>query len=397
MKGADLLRLIAAQICLHACMTGLRLAAPLLALQQGYGATAVGLLIALFALTPTFLALPAGRFADRHGLHRPLAICVVAASVAAFAAAALPVFGMLCAVALAAGGASGAAQIALQRHVGRAARGSAELRRVFSWQAIAPAAANFVGPFGAGLLIDHAGPASGDIAGFRIAFAALGLLPLAAWLLARGVADLPRPARLADGALKPRAWDLLALAPFRRLLFVNWLQSSSWDVHSFVLPVLGHQLGFEASLIGSIIGAFAVAAAAVRIALPLIARHTTERGVIAMSFVVTVGAFAVYPLLRSPWPMAALSVLLGLALGAVQPMVLSLLHQLTPDARHGEALGLRSMTINASSAAMPMLYGVVGTAIGVGALFWIAGGVVAVGGWALRALDVPAQAESGSD
>jgi hypothetical protein len=34
----ELLRLIAAQVCLHAAMTGTRLAAPLLALQQGYSA-----------------------------------------------------------------------------------------------------------------------------------------------------------------------------------------------------------------------------------------------------------------------------------------------------------------------------------------------------------------------
>ena len=37
------------------------------------------------------------------------------------------------------------------------------------------------------------------------------------------------------GAAPTRAWDLLREPMFRRLLFVNWLQSSSWDVHAFVL------------------------------------------------------------------------------------------------------------------------------------------------------------------
>jgi MFS family permease len=78
--SAELLRLIAAQILLHAAMAGMRLGAPLLALQKGYSAAAVGLLIALFALTQVFLALPAGRFADRHGLKRPLMLAVIAAS-----------------------------------------------------------------------------------------------------------------------------------------------------------------------------------------------------------------------------------------------------------------------------------------------------------------------------
>ena len=45
------------------------------------------------------------------------------------------------------------------------------------------------------------------------------------------------------------------------------------------------------------------------------------------------------------WPLAMgiCSVLLGLALGSVQPMIMSMLHQITPEARHGEALGLRLM------------------------------------------------------
>ena len=68
---STLLRLIGAQVCVHAGMTGFRMAAPLMALREGYSAAAVGVLLALFALAQVFLALPAGRFAQRHGLHKP--------------------------------------------------------------------------------------------------------------------------------------------------------------------------------------------------------------------------------------------------------------------------------------------------------------------------------------
>ena len=47
---------------------------------QGYSEAAVGVLLALFALTQVFLALPAGRYADRHGLKRPVGLSVVAAT-----------------------------------------------------------------------------------------------------------------------------------------------------------------------------------------------------------------------------------------------------------------------------------------------------------------------------
>jgi MFS family permease len=120
-KGSELLRVIGAQVCLHATMAGMRLATPLLALQQGYSAAAVGVLISLFALTQVFLALPAGRFADRHGFKRPLWLSVIAAVVGAGLVAIFPVFPVMCLAALLTGGATGATVIALQRHVGRSA------------------------------------------------------------------------------------------------------------------------------------------------------------------------------------------------------------------------------------------------------------------------------------
>ncbi|MEJ8811311.1 MFS transporter [Variovorax ureilyticus] len=386
--NAGLLRLILAQVCLHAAMTGTRLAAPLLALRDGHSAASVGVLLSLFALTQVFLALPAGRFADRHGLRRPLSIAVVSAASGAALAGAFPVFPVLCLAALLTGGATGIAVIALQRHVGRAAGGPTQLKQVFSWLAIAPAAANFVGPFLTGLLIDHAGPAPGDLIGYRVAFALLTLLPIACWLLARGTRELPT-LRPAEGAAKARAWDLLAEPMFRRLLFVNWLQSASWDVHTFVLPILGHERGLSASTIGALLGAFAVAAAAIRVVLPLVASRFSERAVITASNVITALVFAVYPLMTSALGMGACSVLLGIALGAVQPMVMSMLHQITPHARHGEALGLRVMTLNASSVAMPMLFGAAGAVIGVAGVFWIVGSVVALGTRSVWGLQAP--------
>lgn len=384
----ELLRLILAQVCLHAAMTGTRLAAPLLALQQGYSAAAVGVLLSLFALTQVFLALPAGRYADRHGLKRPLAIAVAAAAAGAGLAGIFPVFPVLCLAALLTGGATGVTVIVLQRHVGRTTHNPTELKKVFSWLAIAPAAANFMGPFCTGLLIDHAGRTPGDLMGYRVAFALLFLLPLMCWWLARGAQEAPMTPPPASGA-KLRAWDLLADPMFRRLLFVNWLQSAAWDVHTFVLPILGHERGLSASVIGTILGAFAVAAACIRVVLPLIASRLSERQVIMTANVLTAIVFAAYPLAPGALTMGLCSVVLGIALGSVQPMVMSMLHQITPPARYGEALALRVMTLNASSVAMPMVFGTAGALIGIAGVFWLVGGVVAAGTPAVSRLQAP--------
>ncbi len=373
-----LARLIAGQICVHACMAGMRLAAPLLALREGYSAAAVGVLLALFALTQVFLALPAGRYADRHGLKRPVGYAVAVATAGAAAALVFPVFPVLCLAALATGGATGAATIALQRHVGRAAHDATALKQVFSWLAIGPAVSNFLGPFCAGLMIDHGGVVAGDTQGYRAAFALMALLPLATWFWVRSTEELP-PVIAAAGGPPQRAWDLMNEVPFRRLLIVNWILSSCWDVHTFVVPLIGHERGLSASVIGSILGAFAIAAALIRVLMPLVAEHLRERVVVAVAMVATAVLFAVYPVMPTALTMGVCSVLLGFALGSVQPMVMSLLHQITPPHRHGEALGLRLMAINASSVLMPMLFGSAGAVIGVGGVFWVVGAAVGAG------------------
>ncbi|CAN7328278.1 MFS transporter [Polaromonas sp. LjRoot131] len=382
----ELARLILAQICLHACMAGTRMAAPLLALREGYSPAAVGVLLALFALTQVFLALPAGRFADRHGLRKPISYSVFAAVLGAGAAVAFPVFPVLCLAALLTGGATGAAVISLQRHVGRAAVGALELRQVFSWLAIGPAVSNFIGPFSAGLLIDHVGAMPGSTSGYRAAFLLMAILPMASWFLVRKTRELP-PVIAASGGPQPRAWDLLRQATFRRLMLVNWFLSSCWDVHTFVVPVLGFERGISASVIGTILGSFAVAAALIRMVMPLVAAHLREWKVLAVSMLATAVLFGIYPLMHSAVGMGLCSILLGLALGMVQPMVMSMLHQITPEARHGEALGLRLMAINASSVVMPMLFGTAGALVGIAGVFWTTGMMVGAGSraaWLLK-------------
>jgi predicted MFS family arabinose efflux permease len=373
-----LARLIGGHISLQACMAGVRLAAPLMALREGYSALAVGLLLSLFALTQVFLALPAGRYADRNGFKRPVGFCVLAASAGAGLAVAFPIFPVLCLSALMTGGATGVASISLQRHVGRSAQNNTELKRMFSWLSTGPALANFVGSLLTGLLI--------DLAGFRMAFFALACLPLMTWLWVRHTVELP-PLPVRTGVDRGRAWDLLREPMMRRLMLVNWLLSSCWDVHTFVVPVLGHERGLSASAIGAILGSFALAATAVRVALPLLAAHLHEWVVVTTAMLATGLLFAIYPLMPDALTMGLCSVLLGLSLGSVQPMIMSTLHQITPEARHGEALGFRLMAINASSVLMPMLFGSAGAAMGVSLVFWTVGASVAAGArsaWHLR-------------
>ncbi len=369
-----LLALIVGQTGLHAAMAGLRMAAPLEALRDGASAWAVGLLMALFAAAPVLLALHAGRLADRWGYHRPVRLAVALAAGAGLSALLATQlkgpahFALLCAAAALAGAGANMGMLTIQRTAGLTARDSAERVRVFSWLAIAPSFSNVVGPVAVGFAI--------DLAGFEAAYGLVLLLPLVTLAAARGV-----PATTPPGAAPPggTAWNLLATPGMKRLLVVNWLLAMCWDVHTFAVPILGHERGFSASTIGLVLGTFTLSVTGVRALIPALAHRLQEAQVVRGSMLMTAVVFALYPFAQSPWVMAACAALLGLPLGAVQPMIMSTLHHITPDDRHGEALAFRSMAINASSTLMPLLFGALGTVVGAAALFWAVGGAVGAG------------------
>ena len=395
-----LLALILGQVFLHSCMTGVRVAAPLLMLRQGHAEWAVGLLLGLFAAAPVATSLGAGRMADRHGYHRPMRLAVaLTAGGGLLAAAAIwltssaptsgwaaldelrsgprsGAFAMLCVAAMLCGVGANAGLIVIQRTAGRLAGGNdIDITRVFSWLGLAPAVSNIIGPVIAGMVI--------DAAGFGSAFLALSALPLISlWWMRR--VPVEGPANRAERRPHASAWGLLRHPGLRRVLLVNWLLSSSWDLHAFLVPVLGHERGLSASAIGLILGTFAAAVAAVRLLIPWIAHRLREAPVLAGAMLTTAAVFAIYPLATSALSMAACGAVLGIALGSVQPMIMTTLHRLTPRQRHGEALALRSMTINGASALMPLLFGVIGSALGAAPLFWLMAAAMTSGSLAAR-------------
>jgi MFS family permease len=376
-------RLMLGQVCVHSSLTGMRMACPLWILNQGYGTATVGGIVALFALVQIFLLLPVGRYADRHGLQRPMRWCVGTASLGIGLAAMWPMLPTIAIAAMLCGAGTGAANLVLQRHVGRVSTSPQELRRAFSWLSIAPAAANFVGPLMAGLVI--------DLAGYRSAFAALAALPVVGWLLLRRAQEAPVvPAGPAGD--QGSTWDLLRNSAIRRLLLMNWFMTVSWDLHALMVPVLAHERNIPASVTGTILGAFALGTTAVRLGMPLIASRVQEWKLIAGANAVAGVLLLLYPFTTSAPTMALCSAALGAAMGSMQPMVNSMLHQVTPHNRHGEAIALRLIMINLSMFAMPLLLGLTGGVIGTSAVFWSLGLVVGGSsglGVRLRQVDAP--------
>lgn len=371
---------IATLIAVHACMAVTRVAASLWVLKQGYGEWTVGLLLSLFAVAPILLSLWAGRLADKHGFHRPVGLGVLLAFCGALVAVSwqsIWAMGLSC---LASGGAIAVAAVAIQREAGLMADDPSQLKKVFSWVALGPAVSNAIAPVIAGLLIDHVS--------FRAAFALAVLLPLLAWALAQRVPRHPPPPAIA-GVKQRAAWDLLQQPGLRRLLLVNIVLSASWDSHSFVVPVVGHARELSASSIGLVLGSFAVAATAVRLAIVRWAVHLNELKALRGAMLLAMVMLCAYAWLPGTPGLMVGSAVLGIALGSVQPMVLSMLHQVTPADRHGQALGLRMLMVNSATVAMPVGFGLLASVTFAAAPMWLMASLLLAAQWPARSLKSP--------
>ena len=405
---ATFIWLITGLIALHACMAATRVVSSLWVLREGHDERTMGMILSLFAVAPIVLSMWAGRLADRHGLQRPVRLATVMGLMGTSASALAPSLLTVGLAALLTGGALCVAAVAIQREAGQLAHQGHDLKRIFSWVALGPALSNVLAPLLSGFVIDHAG--------LRWAFVVLIALPLLSLALlsrvgrrlsppalpapaaseaghapvapsaghAQALSDLaqpksaPQPLHAADtarNAAEPSgpssSWALLRSRPLRVLLLLNLSMAAAWDAHTFAVPVVGHLREMSASEIGFIFASFALAATAVRLIIVRWSSRIQEalmlRGAMALAAMVLV----VYAWLPGLLGLMLGSAILGLALGSVQPMVLSMLHQVTPADRQGQALGLRMMVTNAATVAMPMLYGVMSASLTTAAPLWL--------------------------
>jgi MFS family permease len=368
--------LIALGICNHVALSGARVAVSLDALGRGASPLAVGVLVSLFALLPVFLAVSVGRLADRVGVRRPMlwgSAGTAAGAALPFAWPGLPALYIAAAL-------IGAAFMLFQVPAQRATGDLADLpdrAASFSYLALGYSISGFIGPLAAGLAIDHLG--------FGAAYAllaALPLLPLA--VLAKRRLALPR----SRGALAPATpggmLELIRIPALRRLFLINAAFALGWDLHTIFVPIYGAGIGLSAAAIGAILSAFAAATFVVRLAIPWIAHRVTEARMLTVALAAAGLVYLAFPFVDSAWALAALSFVLGLGLGSGQPVVLSLLHEHAPPGRAGEVIGVRMSLIQSMAVAVPLVFGALGTSLGLLPVFWVVGACLGASGWYAR-------------
>ena len=148
------------------------------------------------------------------------------------------------------------------------------------------------------------------------------------------------------------------------------------------MPVHGSAIGLSASTIGIIMGSFSAASFLMRMILPPLARHFDHWQVIKGSLVMGGVVFCTVPFVSHPAILVALAFVLGGGLGAAQPLTMTMMHETAPPGRVGESLGIRTTVVCSFQCVMPLAFGGLGSAFGLGPVFWavslvIWGGVAA--------------------
>jgi len=365
-------KLILLGIANHAVLAGSRVTVSLAALDQGASPLTVGVLMALYALLPMLAAVAAGRYSDHVGVRRPMLLGTAAIAVGAALPVALPGLPALFASAAVLGTGFMVFQVATQNATGELGPLSTRAQN-FSLLALGYSISGFLGPLVAGFAIDHLG--------FAATFALLAAVPFIPLIALRSPAlALPGP-RPHDG---PRHHGgvraLLRHRVLRRLFAINALLSGGWDLHTVFVPIYGDHIGLTASEIGLVLSTFAAATFVIRLLMPRIARRLSEHQVLAIALFVAGAVFLLFPLAQNAPTLLVLSFCLGLGLGSGQPMVMALLHTHTPPGRMGEAAGVRMSLINSTSVAVPLVFGALGTSIGLAPVFWSVGACLTMGG-----------------
>ena len=372
-RGPPLALLVVATILAHAAFNGSRLTISLNALSLNASPLAVGVMMSLFAALPMVLAVAAGRLVDRVGVRKPVIGAALVLALFVALPGVVPSFAALYFAAAGIGTAFMVFHIAGQHAVGS---GSTDENRKanFGWLALGFSISNFIGPTSAGFMI--------DTIGHRNTFLVLSVLAIASLtLLFVKRHSFTHISGSGAGGGQRNAFDLLRDPDLRRVFLVTGMLASAWDLFVFVMPIYGTSIGLSASTIGLILGSVAAATFSIRLALPWLSRHVRDWPMITITFGIACVAYALFPLVETVPLLSAIAFLLGLGLGATQPSIMSLLYAGAPAGRAAEAVGVRSVVLNASHTVLPLAFGGVGAALGMFPVFWTMAGALAAGGF----------------
>jgi MFS family permease len=360
----------------HTSFKGSKVLVSLYALELGASPLAIGALFSVYSLFPVVLSIYAGKLSDRYGYRLPMVFGAFGLGLGLL----LPFLVPRLAALYFSAGMIGLCYIfyivSVQHLVGSIGEGAARTRN-YSLFSLGIGVTALIGPMIAGLSIDQAG--------HRGTYLLFALLPaIAGVLLFANRALFPPPPGARDGKSARRVGDLLANRPLRRALMATAIVEAGLELFNFYLPIYAHGLGFSATQIGIIMAAFGAALLLVRVVMPHLAQRTSEERVLSASLLLGAATAVLFPLVESFALLLAIAFVLGLGLGCGSPLSMVLAYNRSPPGRSGEAIGLRQTANKITEVLVPLVFGSLGTALGIAPVFWMNALMLATGGWIMH-------------
>lgn len=362
-------------LCNMTSFRGSKVLVSLFAIELGATQFYIGVLVALYSLFPMLLALYAGKLSDRLGVRYPMIVGSIGLALGLSVPYLFPALITLYVSAALVGASHVFYNVSVQNLVGTLS-GTDDRTRNFTNYGLIMAVGGFIGPLTAGFSIDHFGYAAS-----YLVLAAGPLIPVLILLCARKL-DRVRPKHGADEEQAVHAKRLLSNAPLRRTLISGAAILTGIDLFQFYMPIYGNAIGLSASTIGVVLSTFAAASFVVRLVMPALVRRWNAETVLTWSLYAGCVAYLLFPWFKSAVLLAAMAFALGLGLGCGQPLTLSLIYSRAPQGRSGEALGLRVTINNFMHIVVPLLFGTIGSVLGVIPVF-IANALILGGGGVL--------------
>ena len=359
----------------HSCFAGSRMALALYALELGANQFMIGVLMALYAICPMLLAVYVGKLADRIGPRIPMMAGSLGVGLAMLLPALFPGLTALYVASFLIGSSFHFFFVSVHGTTGGVG-GPENRARNYAVVSMGFSAAGLIGPFTAGLAIDHLGHRAAFVLLSAFTFVPLMLMWLKPGFLPKGKGTTERG--------EQRVLDLWRMPKLRSAFIASGILSAAWDLFQFYFPIYGHSLGLSASVIGAVLATFALATFIVRIGLPRWAKHAGEANILIYGIFVAASAFVLFPAFSNPWLLAGVAFILGVGVGAGQPMSMSLIYAMAPAGRSSEAAGLRVVVNNVAHLFIPLFFGGLGTALGFAPVFLSNAGMLAIGGEMMR-------------
>jgi len=343
-------------------LRGSRVLLSLFAIQLGASAFEIGLLIAISSLMQLLLGVTAGQASDRFGFRLPMLYGSIGGTIALLIPYLVPSLTGLYLSRMLTGMTFIFFMVSLQNlaaSVGGADKRAANLTTFSLGQALS----GLLGPVAVGFAIDRIGHTNS-----YALLASLAFIPI----LAMGVfrKHVPSKPKQKKADERSHIMDLMRIPRLRRALIGGAMVFAASDLLNFYMPIYGHSIGLSASMIGIIIGAHSAAAFVVRLVMPRLLKFATEEQLMNYCLLASGIIYLLFPLFENPWILVAVSFMLGLALGCGQPLSMILIYESSPEGRTGESLGLRMSLNKIIQIGVPLLFGYVGSMLGLFTVFW---------------------------